>query len=211
MKQLENMFSSISMNKFSSRQKQILEFILQKGPLSNQDILSEFNDISRTTVVRDLSVLLNLKLIQKIGQGRSVQYRDYAKNDCFRYIDPEKYFQKDAEKPGFRKGHVPLNTVEGMIQPSYLLLGMLEELVHVTVKKILDEKKDLKFIGQPYDFNPQQLAQAEKGNYTVTFKVDVYPEVTLKDDKWKKSTLKEVVVTITEEKQKEVYRTVERQ
>jgi len=65
-------------------------------------------------------------------------------------------FQKDMTEPGFRKWHVPLDIVEKKINPAYLEMGILEEIVHQGVKKVIDENKDIKFIGNIYDLNKEE-------------------------------------------------------
>ncbi len=94
-------------------------------------------------------------------------------------------FQKEMKEPGFRQGHVPLDIVEKKINPAYLEMGMLEEAVHVGTKKLIEENASIRFIGAIYDLNRSDTDD----NTIVTFKLDVYPDVVSKDDKWKKAKL----------------------
>lgn len=89
-------------------------------------------------------------------------------------------FQKEMKEPGFRDGHVPLDIVEKKVQPQYLEVAIYEEVIHAGTKVMLDENKEIKFIGNVYDLNKEE----KDGNTIFTFKLDVYPEVTEKDDKW---------------------------
>jgi DNA-binding transcriptional ArsR family regulator len=52
-----------------------LEIIKQGSETSNSDIVKALGDISRITVARDLRILLQQGLIEKVGHGRSVTYR----------------------------------------------------------------------------------------------------------------------------------------
>lgn len=97
-------------------------------------------------------------------------------------------FQKEMKEPGFRQGHVPLDMVEKKINPAYIEMGTLEEVVHAGTKKLLEENTTIKFIGSIYDLN-----RAEKDDTTIiTFKLDIYPELTVKNDTWKKQTIKAI-------------------
>ena len=120
-------------------------------------------------------------------------------------------FQKDITKPGFRKGHVPLDMVEEQVQPHYVSMGIFEEVITKVMRKIVEEKKDLQLIGQPYDLNPQQLDEAKDGVYTVTFKIDEYPQVNVKDNKREKLSLKTLVTKVTKKEQEEVLQNMKRQ
>ncbi len=91
-----------------------------------------------------------------------------------------KLAQKDFEFAGFRKGHVPLNIVEKNIKPEYLQMAMYEEAINKTLQKIVKENEKIQFIGQPYDLQDKK----EEKEWTITFKLDVYPEVEVKDKKW---------------------------
>ncbi len=122
-----------------------------------------------------------------------------------------KTFQKDIKAPGFRQGHVPLDMVETQIRPGYLQVGILEEVVHDVMTKVLDENKDIQFIGQPYDFDPSQLMVEKDSVYNVVFKVDVYPEMQEKDAKWKKLSLNKIAVKVEDEKKNSVLQTIKKQ
>jgi trigger factor len=106
-----------------------------------------------------------------------------------------KNFQKDITAPWFRKGHVPLDMVEKKITPQYLAMGIFEEIVHQGTKKLLDENKDIRFIGSIYDLN-----RSEKDDtMIVTFKLDIFPEVAVTNSNRKTVTLKPVDATVTQE------------
>lgn len=97
------------MDTLSKRQAHILEFIRNSEQAGNKEIREHvkerFGDISRVTIVRDIDVLLENKLIEKIGKGRSVYYKEAGGDALLRYIDAEDYFKKgpDERQIAFRK------------------------------------------------------------------------------------------------------------
>lgn len=88
--------------------------------------------------------------------------------------------QKDFVFAGFRKGHVPLSIVEKNIKPDYMQMAMYEEVINKTLQQVIKENDKIQFIGQPYDLNDSKVNDV----WTITFKLDVYPEVDVKDKKW---------------------------
>ena len=87
------------MQQLNSRQQQILDFLSQKGIASNSEIIAFLgNEISRFTILRDLTFLLKEKLIEKKGQGRSVKYQLVSSVSLLSYIDPVSYFKKDPDE-----------------------------------------------------------------------------------------------------------------
>lgn len=91
-------------------------------------------------------------------------------------------FQKEMKEPGFREGHVPLDIVEKKVNPAYIEMAMLEEVVHAGTKQLIEEHPEIKFIGNIYDLN-----RDEKDDTTlITFKLDVYPDIEVKNEDWKK-------------------------
>ncbi len=86
------------MIKLTDRQNKILEVIRELDVASNQKIQEVINSISRITLIRDLNFLLENGLISKKGKGRSVFYEEKAKQDFLRYVNVDKYFQKEADQ-----------------------------------------------------------------------------------------------------------------
>lgn len=97
-------------------------------------------------------------------------------------------FQKDVEVQGFRKGHVPLDLVEKNVKPEYITIGIYEHVINHGIQEILQEQPDKKFIGEPYDVKPEKVGD----KIVVSFKLDVYPEVKIVDENWKKQTIKKI-------------------
>ena len=111
------------------------------------------------------------------------------------YTDDEKakaknkmieYFWKDVKVPWFRNGHAPKELVMEKLNPEYIEMWVIESLMNEWLKAILDENKDLKFIWEPYDLDKDDAKK------TISVKLDIYPEVEVKDDKWKKNKMKKI-------------------
>lgn len=86
------------MIQLTKRQLNILDFIEKQGSASNDDIKEYLHTVSRTTIVRDLNILLKYELLEREGSGRSVRYREKIKNEALRFIDIESYFEKGPDE-----------------------------------------------------------------------------------------------------------------
>lgn len=102
------------------------------------------------------------------------------------------HFKKDMEVPGFRKGEAPESMVLEKVNPQYLSIGIMEQLMNDGIKKLLEENKDIKFIGEPFDVNQKK----EEDNLNITFTLDVFPELEIKDEKWKKEKITKIKTEI---------------
>ncbi len=103
--------------------------------------------------------------------------------------------QGEVKIQGFRPGHVPLHMVEKQIRPEYLKMAFLEEALNASIKVMIKEHADMQFIGQPYDLNNE-----EKGETMIlTYKLDTYPEVTVKNADWKKLSIAAIDTAVTKE------------
>jgi hypothetical protein len=49
------------------------------------------------------------------------------------------------EKPGYRKGHVPLDIVEKNVDPQYFEMAVTEHIINHALQHILEENSDIKF------------------------------------------------------------------
>lgn len=116
-------------------------------------------------------------------------------------------FQKDMSVQWFRKGHVPLNMVEQNVKPEYLKVWIYEEAIHQWVNKVLDENSDVRFIWQIYDLNQKE----EWEKVQLSFKLDVYPEVEVKNDNWKIYELKPIDEAVTEKEIDDAINNIKRQ
>lgn len=103
--------------------------------------------------------------------------------------------QGEVKVQGFRPGHVPLHMVEKQIQPEYLKMAFLEEALNASIKTIIKDHADIQFIGQPYDLNQEE----KEGTLTLTYKLDTYPEVAVKNDGWKKLAISPVDTTVSKD------------
>lgn len=83
---------------FTNRQKAILELIEKRDRLTAREILdilkSDFDTLSKPTLLRDLSKMLSVGQIAKQGIGPNTQYITVNNNSLLEYIDVEKYFSK---------------------------------------------------------------------------------------------------------------------
>ncbi len=84
------------------RQSLILNFITKYGPVRNSEIreyVSESGDeVDRSTIVRDVEVLLTGGYIMKAGHGRSVKYGVRDSNFLTQFISDKSYFATDFRK-----------------------------------------------------------------------------------------------------------------
>ena len=85
------------MIKLSDRQKKILEYILRNNEAKISEILGFFNEnntpISRFSIVRDLNILLENDLVERLGGGRSVKYKGKLGSTYHKYVDIDDYFK----------------------------------------------------------------------------------------------------------------------
>lgn len=114
--------------------------------------------------------------------------------------------QKDLDMPGFRKGHVPLDMVEKNVNQQVLFVGVLEEGINGAMQQIVQEHEDTQFIWQIYDVTPD-----EEDTSKLTFSVDVYPEVEVKNDNRKATKLDTIDTPITDEEKQQTLDTLRRQ
>lgn len=63
---------------------------------------------------------------------------------------------KDVEIQGFRKGQAPKKLVEKKINTEYLQLLSFENLFNIGMKEVLDENKEIKFVGEPYAMDKKE-------------------------------------------------------
>lgn len=136
---------------------------------------------------------------KQITQGKQCNYQV-----TFSFTDAEKagvrshvleHFAKDMNVPGFRAGKVPLHMVEQKVQPEYIAMAITEHLVNKGIQELLGEQKDLKFIGEPYGFDTKE----GKGTTTVSFSLDVYPEVEVKGKNWESAKMNALSVEATDQ------------
>src|ERR1035437_3008971 len=84
----------------SKRQNRIFEFIQDHQPIKRLEIESFINlhdEVSKITIIRDLDVLLEHKLIKKTGQARSIVYSTLNDNELLEKYNVEKYFESEVD------------------------------------------------------------------------------------------------------------------
>lgn len=117
-------------------------------------------------------------------------------------------FQGDVKVQWFRQGHVPLHIVEKQIKPEYLEMAIVEEIINDSIKYILKEHADIQFIGQPYEINEGTKDDQWR---SLTYKLDVYPDIEVKDNKWEKLTIDPIDTTIGKDEAEKAIENLQRQ
>ena len=87
---------------------------------------------------------------------------------------------KDINIPGFRPGHAPLDLIKQKIDPRYLEGAVYETIVNQGISDLLKENK-YQLIWNIYDFNN---SKEEDWTVKISFKIDVYPEVKVKNQNY---------------------------
>lgn len=118
-----------------------------------------------------------------------------------------KNFQKDMKAPGFRPGHMPLEMVEKQVNPAYLEMGILEEWINASVQLVLREHPEMKFIGQIYDLDKKE----GENEVTITYKLDIYPEIKVNNDNWKKNSIPALSSEISDDQLADSFKNLQRQ
>lgn len=123
------------------RQSKILDFIQEKQSVKRLDIELFINSIddktSKVTIIRDLDILLNQKLIKKSGNARSIVYTPSQTNELLRKYNIVEYFKID---PDSRKIKYPqfnfdiFNNLKNIFTPKEFL--ELEKINDIYRKKI---------------------------------------------------------------------------
>lgn len=113
-----------------------------------------------------------------------VTYTDDEKENARNHMI--EVFWKDVKIPWFRPGQAPKAMIMEKLNPEYVEMWVYEKLINEWLKAILDENKDIKFIWEPYDLDKDDAKK------TISVKLDIYPEVEVKDDKWKKNKMKKI-------------------
>src|SRR3989344_8833523 len=91
----------IFMTQLTPRQQNILDFVVQKGEATNQEILAVIQNkgdmISRETLVRELNALSKSDSLEKIGKGRGVKYSVKGAHPLLVPVDADAYFSQDVD------------------------------------------------------------------------------------------------------------------
>ena len=118
------------------------------------------------------------------------------KKSCYEAVIKE--YQKDAVQPGFRKGHVPLAMVEKLANPASIFMATMEDIVNEAIQQVVTANPDMRWIGQLYNLDTSNFKDmSEEG--TVSFSLDVFPEIQQKNDSWKKQKVTPYDTKVTQE------------
>lgn len=107
-----------------------------------------------------------------------------------------KEYQKDAVQPGFRKGHVPLDMVEKLANPATVFMATMEDLVNGAIQQIVTQHPDIRWIGQIYNLDSANFKEQNEAG-SLSFTLDVFPEVIQKNDTWKKQKVSPYTTEVT--------------
>lgn len=83
------------------RQENILNLINRSDGLSREEIQGIINNLyptSKPTLIRDLKLLLDYKLIKTQGKAKNTKYYPYQQNPLLRVFDLDKYFLDEPDK-----------------------------------------------------------------------------------------------------------------
>ena len=128
-------------------QDQILTILSINGVLSSSEIQEKLGDSSsRSSVKRTLTLLVDKKLIDRLGKGRSTQYKLSDSYQILHSIDLEKYFEKEID--------------ERIIQGNFNFKLLQEDLYKVDIFTETELKK-LAALQDIYTRNIAQLSELE--------------------------------------------------
>ena len=85
----------------TNRQKSVLNIINQSDGVSREEIqrlLEKIEPVSRPTLIRDLNILLDGKLIRVEGRASNTKYFPRGNNPLLRYFDLDTYFKLDLDQ-----------------------------------------------------------------------------------------------------------------
>ena len=83
------------------RQKAIVNLLAQNAELSREEIagkLASFYPVSKATLARDLSKLVDQRVIQAVGKGPSRVYKTLASHPLLRFVDLDQYFALEPDQ-----------------------------------------------------------------------------------------------------------------
>jgi FKBP-type peptidyl-prolyl cis-trans isomerase (trigger factor) len=86
-----------------------------------------------------------------------------------------------------------MHLVKQEVNEAYLEMDAMNDLINDSINQALDEHKDVKFIGQPYDLDRKD----SETEVTFSYKLDVYPEAKALNDNWKAVKVEAVDSEIT--------------
>jgi Fic family protein len=131
--------------KLTHRQGMILNFITKYGPVANNEIgkyIAEKRDnVNRSTIVRDLDVLVGEKYIIKTGQGRNTKYTVKDNNYLTQFIDPKEYFSVDFRKREIKKTF-NFKIFQLLLDSAILALEEISELEKMNQREYIEKVAD---------------------------------------------------------------------
>lgn len=186
----------------TKRQFEILGLIQKTKTSNNKDIVSFFNKknekISRITIGRELGILLEKDLIEKIGKGRNIKYQEKIANKLLAYFNINNYFKKNADEREIQFERFNINVFQNLLGIfSEGEISLLRELNNKYQKRIAKIspfifQKELERLTVEFSWKSSRL---EGNTYTL-----IDTEVLIKDQKEAKGHKKEEAVMILNHK-----------
>jgi len=103
-----------------------------------------------------------------------------------------KEFSKNIQVSWYRKWYAPADEIEKRVNPQYLENAIYENAINNSLKELIWKYK---LIGQIYDLNPWK----KDDNLIISFKVDIYPEVKIKNNNFENIQLELPSKEVTKE------------
>lgn len=85
----------------TNRQKSVLNIISQSKGISREEIqklIEKLEAVSRPTLIRDLNILIDQKLVKVKGKASSTKYFSVEDSPLLRYFDLDSYFKLDPDQ-----------------------------------------------------------------------------------------------------------------
>ena len=122
---------------------------------------------------------------KKVIEGNQSNLEVQVKVDSQEYKQFEekalKELWKEISVPGYRPGRAPIDLVRQRINPKYLEGATYEIVVSQSIMDLLLQDSRYQLIGSIYDFN---FKKTEDWGAEISFKIDVYPEVKVKNNNY---------------------------
>jgi FKBP-type peptidyl-prolyl cis-trans isomerase (trigger factor) len=88
-----------------------------------------------------------------------------------------------------------MDKVEENVRADYLVMGIYENLVNTGLQELIKANPTIRFIGEPYAVDQKK----DKDNTVITLKLDIFPEVEVVNEDWKKHSLKKIDTAVKQE------------
>lgn len=153
--------------------------------------------MKKLSLVLEKWVLSNYQIIVTCPLTQRNNYYQQAIND----------FAKTYKKDGFRAGKVPLEIVKKEVNPLYFDMDAINDIINDSINQLLEEHKDHKFIGEPYELDRKN----NENEVVLNYKLDVYPEVEVSNDNRKSARIEPMSIVIDDKEINEAVKWLQEQ